>query len=546
MASALIGLAKRFGLLLFCLTWLALGLFGHDPWKPDEAYTFGLVHHVLETGDWVVPTLAGEPFLERPPLFTVTAAIFADLARAWLPLYDGARLASAFYVGLTLLFLLLAGRELYGPKIGALPVLLLIGCLGFLVRSHLLSADNALLCGMALGIYGLALAPRLALAGGIALGCGIGIAFLGRGWLGPLFLLLTALLLPLFQTWRNLGYLRALGVALVALAPWVAIWPMALYSRDSALFDEWLQIQGPAFLMDFLRPGPDSDFFFYLKTLPWFAWPALPVALWTLWAGSRGLNGGLAKPGIQLPLLCFSIMLAVLSIAADARELLALPLLLPLSLLAASGVDSLRRGSSAALDWFGILTFGLLALALWLAWAVLLTGAPASLASQLHKIHPGFATRFDALAFGLSAVFTLLWFALVRPARRSNQRAVLNWAAGITLVWGIAMTLWLPYIDYDKSYRGMMLDLKRALGQEHGCVASQNLAEAQRALLDFFVGLKTERAERGAENQCDLLLVQGDASSVPPEGPWQEVWRGTRPDDEREVMRLYRYTEQRR
>lgn len=540
MAGTLLSFFKRFGLLLFCLTWLALGLFGHDPWKPDEAYTFGLVHHVLSTGDWVVPSLAGEPFLDRPPLFAVTAALFADITRAWLPVYDGARLASAFYVGLSLLFLLLAGRELYGPGIGAMPVLLLIGCLGFLVRSHLLSADNALLCGVALGIYGLSLAPRLAGAGGFALGCGIGIAFLGRGLLGPLFLLLTAALLPVFGAWRSLAYLRCLAIALVALAPWLLGWPFLLYQRSPELFEAWYALQGLDALLGFLAFGPESDPWFYLKTLPWFAWPALPVAIWTLWAGARGLNGGIAKPGIQLPLLLFLVMLGLLSFAADTREVLALPMLLPLCLLGGAGVDSLRRGSSAALDWFGILTFGLLALALWLAWLVLLTGSPASLAAPLNKVHPQFVTEFSKPAFALSATFTLLWFALVRPARRSNRRAVLNWAAGITLVWGIAMTLWLPYIDYDKSYRGMMQDLGRVLAHERGCVASKNLAEAQRALLDFFIALKTERLEVKPESNCRLLLVQGDRDTAAPEGPWQEIWRGTRPDDEREIYRLYR------
>jgi 4-amino-4-deoxy-L-arabinose transferase-like glycosyltransferase len=41
-----------------CAAWILPGLIGHDPWKPDEAYTFGLVYHVLEGGTWVVPTLA--------------------------------------------------------------------------------------------------------------------------------------------------------------------------------------------------------------------------------------------------------------------------------------------------------------------------------------------------------------------------------------------------------------------------------------------------------------------------------------------------------
>lgn len=540
MAGTLTSFFKRFGLLLFCLTWLALGLFGHDPWKPEEAYTFGLVHHILQTGDRVVPTLAGEPFLERPPLFPVTAALFADLTRAWLPVYDGARLASALFVGLSLLFLLLAGRELYGPNIGAMPVLLLIGCLGFLVRSHLLSADNALLCGVALGLYGLALAPRLAVAGGLALGCGVGVAFLGRGLLAPVFLLLAAILLPMFSTWRSLAYLRCLGVALLAMAPWVLLWPFLLEQRSPLLFDTWYALHGPEALVSFLRFGPESDPWFYFKTLPWFAWPALPVALWTIWAGARGLNGGIARPGIQLPSLLFVVMLGLLSFAANAREMFALPMLLPLCLLGGAGVDSLRRGSSAALDWFGILTFGLLALALWLAWLVLLTGVPSNLASALQKIHPNFETRFSGAAFALSATFTLLWFALVRPARRSNRRAVLNWAAGITLVWGVAMTLWLPYIDYDKGYRGMMQELGHVLAHERGCVASRNLAEAQRALLDFFIDLRTERLESRPQSACPLLLVQGDAGTPAPGGTWKEIWRGTRPDDEREVYRLYR------
>jgi TonB family protein len=36
-------------------------------------------NHILQTGDWVVPTLAGEPFMEKPPAFFVTAAAFASL-----------------------------------------------------------------------------------------------------------------------------------------------------------------------------------------------------------------------------------------------------------------------------------------------------------------------------------------------------------------------------------------------------------------------------------------------------------------------------------
>ena len=55
----------------------AARLVGHDPWKPDEAYTFGVVYELLQGGSWIVPTLAGEPFLDKPPLFYLTAAACA-------------------------------------------------------------------------------------------------------------------------------------------------------------------------------------------------------------------------------------------------------------------------------------------------------------------------------------------------------------------------------------------------------------------------------------------------------------------------------------
>ena len=101
-------------LALYCLigAWLLFGLFGRDPWKPDEAYTFGVVNHMVQTGDWIVPHLAGEPFMEKPPLFFFTSAMFVRLLGGALSPHDAARLATALYVGLTLLFAGLAAASL--------------------------------------------------------------------------------------------------------------------------------------------------------------------------------------------------------------------------------------------------------------------------------------------------------------------------------------------------------------------------------------------------------------------------------------------------
>ena len=66
------GRAEKFNVMValaagLCAAWILPGLIGHDPWKPDEAYTFGLVYHVLQGGGWIVPMLAGIRRMRRLP-----------------------------------------------------------------------------------------------------------------------------------------------------------------------------------------------------------------------------------------------------------------------------------------------------------------------------------------------------------------------------------------------------------------------------------------------------------------------------------------------
>jgi len=129
---------------------------------------------------------------------------------------------------------------------------------------------------------------------------------------------------------------------------------------------------------------------------------------------------------------------------------------------------------------------------------------------------------------------------LVRPARRSNRRAVLNWAAGMTLLWALYSTIWLPYLDSRRSYRVVAQDLATRLPAQ-GCVASRNLGEAQRALFQYFAGLVTEREEVTPAADCPTLLVQYgriDGESPVPDG-WTVLWEGRRRGDDTERYVLY-------
>lgn len=523
-------------LVLLCAAWILPGLIGHDPWKPDEAYTFGLVYHILQGGDWAVPTLAGEPFLEKPPLYYLSAALFAKLFSPLLPLHDGARLASGFFMALTLLFTGICGRELYGRGKGFPATLILIGCVGLLVFSHYLIPDTALLAGFAIAYYGLALGRRRPMLGGLWLGVGIGAGFLAKGFIAPVALGVMLLVLPaLFRQWRNRTYAISLGVASLAALPWLVAWPLALYLRAPALFTDWLWSDSFGRALGYARIGLHSLPGEYFAILAWFAWPALPLALWTLWHQRGEIR---SRTALQLPLAAFISLLLILGLAADEREIYALPMLLPLALLAAAGIDTLRRGAANALYWFGIMGFLFFAGALWFYWGAVEFGVPAKLGAHLRNLQPGYTPALHGFPYSVALLYTGAWLIVLLRIQRTAERPIIVWASGMALVWGLLMTLFVAWLDSGKSYRSMIVSLQHALPARYDCIASRKLGEPQRALLDYFAGIRTQREDEGA---CTLLLVQHNKDE--PEETvargWRKIWEGSRPGDKLERYRLY-------
>ena len=86
--------AKQAGLLLLAAAWVALGLVGHDPWKIEDATTFGLAWDIAQRGDVVVPRLAGEDYLARPPLMPAIGALAIRTLAPALEPFDAARLVA--------------------------------------------------------------------------------------------------------------------------------------------------------------------------------------------------------------------------------------------------------------------------------------------------------------------------------------------------------------------------------------------------------------------------------------------------------------------
>ena len=527
--------AKAGLLALLCFTWLATGLIGHDPWKSDEAFSFGIVYHILQSGDWLVPTLAGEPYLDKPPFYYIVAAAFAKLFAPLLPLHDGARLASGFFVGLTLIFTGLAGRELFGKDRGWAAAIILIGCLGMLVHAHLMSTDLGLLAGCAMLLYGYALSQRRHLLAGLLLGTGLGIGFMSKGFIAPILFVAISLSLLAFRNWRSREYLISLGVAALCALPWLGIWPALLYQRSPELFMDWAWQHNIGNWLAYAKGGKYSEVFYYFNLLPWFAWPALPLAAWGVWEARKKIL--LEREG-QLLLVSLLLMLFTLSFVPNIQDVFALPILLPIVLLATMALPSLRRGASNALDRFGIITFGFIAILLWWGWAgLLIEGNNSRISRWLREYQSEFVPAFDVTSFVIALTVTLLWVLLVWRVGRSMRRSVINWATGVTLLWVLAMTLWLPWLDFNKSYRSMVTSLAEALPQQHGCIASRYLGDGQKAMLHYFGNILTKP---GGEKKCELLLTQGNLSrSDQTQGGWKTLWTGGRKGQKGDRYYLY-------
>jgi hypothetical protein len=305
------------------------------------------------------------------------------------------------------------------------------------------------------------------------------------------------------------------------------------------LFEAWRNSES---LIEYFAPlGPGDDFnpFHPLRNVLWFAWPALPLVGWTLWIRGRDFNGGLAQPGVQVPGVMALVILAGVALGANPTLFTLLPILVPLALLASLEVDTLKRGFSGALDWFGILTFGLLAVVFWGLWIdAYLNGMSLRVARVFRDTEIGYQPSFKLWAI-LTAVFlTVLWVALVRPAHKSNRRALLNWAAGIVLLWGLYSTIWLPYLDSRRSYRIVATSLQTRVPGDT-CIAGRNLGDQQRALFQYFGGIVTVPEGSPSAKACRALLVQYGRQGVEPVPGWKVAWEGGRRGDDTERFVLY-------
>ena len=515
--------------------YIFIGLIGHDPWKHDDAISIGVAYDIFINGHWLIPQLAGQVYVDAPLYYWISAST-GHLFSWLLPFHDAARLASGLFTLLALEFILLAARELHGKDHAAAAPLILAGSIGFLFHAHEAQPMLAALTAHTAAYWALTLLPRRPILAAGVLGSSVALGFLANGLL-PVLTLLPAIACAIWLSENKLKDAAHVALALILGSLICALWIVPLQFMAPQYLTEFLQQE----LGDLSKSKQSlREIARYLNTLLWYAWPALPLAAWALWSKRRVLS---ARP-LALPACSFFAVLVIFALGVQLKSASSLLLLPPLVLLAVPGVTSLRRGAANAFDWFGMMTFSFFAAVAWIIWNAMVFGWPERLARQVVRLEPGFVGHFNLAAFAFALAITAIWFWIIVTSPRSPMRGIMHWMAGLTLFWALIAVLWMPWIDYGKSYRPVATALAKVIEADKECIASANLQDSIRASLNYFNDIQTLPLTNKRSKRCDWLLVHGE-----PRNPgklfaagWQQAWEGKRPGDRHAntIFHLYR------
>ena len=433
----------------------------------------------------------------------------------------------------------------YGRTLADGAVLIFIGTAGLLTRMHESSSDAAMLSMLLIAMYAMARSLERPIPGALWMAA----ALIGLGLSAGLLLGLTVGLawLALLLIHPDLRAARIDFVRLTAplTLAGLLIWPALAW---------WLLPDGAAYLDNLTqyRAGtfglvPVSALAIYAKNLGWYTWPAWPLAAWGVWSWRHHI----ATAHMAFPLALLMATGTTLLLGTDFSEANMLALLPALTVLATFGLPTLKRGAANGIDWFSLMIFSCAALLIWLGWVAMTTGFPPKIAANFARQTAGFLPGFNAGAFVLALLASVAWIVLVhwRLSRhpKSLWRSVVLSAAGLTLSWFLLMSLWLPSINYSKTYRVVASQLA-GLVRDDACLQSENLGLAQRASFAYFSGLHfAPIAIDGSQPECAFLLRQDHQRQILPTQPaathgtgWEQIWEGQRPSDRDERFRLYR------
>ena len=521
----------RWVLITLCIAYLLPGQIQRDVWRHADLSSFGLMASLARgASSWLAPMVGGLPAVDGALLPYWLGALSIKLL-PFLEAHLAARLPFVLMLGGVFALVWYATFQLarteaaqpapfafggeaamvdYARTLADGALLALMATLGLLQLGHEATPDVVQLLGVSTWLYALACAPfRTWRSQWLVVASLVALALSGAPTVAQL-LGLGGLLVCQFSSFGGARRLRVglvVGMVLAAGLSWALgawVWRLQLN-----------QLQGVAML----------------KQLAWFTWPTLPLAMWTLWRWRAFL--GSRHVSVPLALLAVALLATMALGGSDRALLLAVP---ALAVLSSFALPTLKRSWSAMVDWFSVFFFSLGALFVWAYYLAMQTDWLPRLASNLQRLAPDMAVRFDPLALVLGLGGTAAWLALVRW-RTSRQRAAL-WrslalpAGGVVLAWLLLMTLWLQPLNLGRSNGVLLKRLQVVIPADATCVALADKNRSLAATLEALGGWRVDAANPPQQSHCEWLVAVRNVGEATPSLPgWQVVQVLTRPTE---------------
>lgn len=519
------------------------GIFDRDLWTPDEPRVAAISLEMSGSGSFAVPRLAGEPFVEKPPLYFAVAAVALRLFGGLAGSTGIVRATSALWGLATLFVTFLLARELYCTRTARIAVVVLATTFGFVLNSHWIRVDAALAFFVAAaahcfvrtylgGRFGWLAAAGLATAGAFLTKGPVALAYVGAAACGPFLWWCHECRRELRERrWHPLAH--AVGAAAVVLPVALWLWRFRV-TGGVALWDEWLwdnqlgRLLGSSTNLGHMRRGrPD----YYLWTVLVFALPWTPLLFARVAAIVRAARARRALAADELLLGSWIVgTFAFLTLSATKRDIYLAPALPALALLCAHrSEDGLPRWCRQWLAaWVALCLAALVAIAAlpWLA-----SGAIDLPARARSALVPLSAPHLIASAI------VLFCGTLLFVSRRRAGSAV-RAAVATVLLYLAAFALPLRAVDAEKSLRGDVLEFAAGIPAERRSrIGAYVLDETVRGSLYYYAGWSPRDASgvvedvlAGRSAEFDSLLVGTDDGrprwGKPPRTPFERLATG--------------------
>lgn len=493
---------------------------------PDEPRYARVAVEMHRAGEWVTPTLASEPWLEKPPLYYwLAGAAFAVLGETEAAARLPSALAALALVGVSAL----VGARLFGTAAGLHTALLLGTALLPFAYGRAASMDM-LLAALVSATVGFSALRALGIAGRLAIDAAAVAAALATLAKGPLGLLLPALVLGAYAALTRNGrlareLLHPRSIALFALV--AAPWYLAI-----------LLEQGRRFLDVFLLGHNLQRFTSTIHNHPGPFWYYLPILLLGFFPWSGLILPGLARLSPRssradlLLLAWLALPLAFFSLAGSKLPGYILPCLPPLAILMGRAADRLvsepatpeSRLSGRLMGLVGLVLGALVATApAWLFRA----GEPAwrsaiPMAFWVAMVMLLFARRVASDPAGalrllrVGAGGMLLLVALAAPPilerRESGRRLFLPAHGREVLAWGAWRTAWMSGYFYNDGSVREVSDASEILVAVAKAPVLVLAGPAEQRRLGSMGSIEVQRLAEGARQNALLRVARRDAT----------------------------------